>query len=77
MTTPNDLLEREPCRRNSGTLRAYFLSREAAEAFAADPANWPVYKGDIAHLCHKCGRWHLSRVEWLVPHAAGVMTSVN
>lgn len=69
--------ELEPCRRSSGSLRAHFPSKEAAEAFANDPANWPVYKGDIAHLCHKCGYWHLSRIEWLIPPAAQVMTSVN
>ncbi len=57
----------EPCRRQSGSFRAYFYTREEAEAFAADPTNWPTYQGDIAHLCTKCGFWHLSRVEWLFP----------
>jgi hypothetical protein len=56
----NELLEKEPCRRPSGNFRAYFSTRAEAEAFAADSANWPVYKGDIAHLCGKCGRWHQS-----------------
>lgn len=70
-------VRKEPCRRLSGNFRAYFSTKEEAEAFAADPANWPVYKGDIAHLCGKCGRWHLSRVEWLVPESARRMTSVN
>ena len=51
----------EPCRRKSGSFRAYFETREDAERFAADPANWPVYKNDIAHLCLKCGRYHLSQ----------------
>jgi hypothetical protein len=77
MTTPNELLEREPCPRRNGTFRSRFLSREAAETFAADPANWPTYKGDFAHLCGVCGKWHLSRIEWLIPPAARVMTSVN
>ena len=71
-----ELLEREPCRRASGKFRAHFPSMEAAEAFAADPKNTD-YHGDIAHLCHKCGRFHLSRPEWLVPESARVMTSVN
>jgi hypothetical protein len=53
-----------PCRRKSGKLRAFFRSREDAEAFAEDPANIP-YHGDVAHLCDKCGYWHLSRFEWL------------
>jgi hypothetical protein len=57
----------EPCRRESGSFRAYFHSRAVAEAFAADPQNHPVYLGDIAHLCEKCGYWHLSRFEWLFP----------
>src|SRR5690348_8329553 len=39
----------EPCRRLSGSVRAYFNTKEEAEEFAADPANWPAYKGDIAH----------------------------
>jgi hypothetical protein len=57
---------KEPCRRKSGNFRAYFRTRENAEAYAADPANWPTYQGDVAHLCH-CGFWHLSKLEWLEP----------
>jgi hypothetical protein len=53
------------CRRFNGSRRAWFLSQEDAEAFALDPAN-SAYKGDIAHLCDKCGYWHLSRLEWLL-----------
>jgi hypothetical protein len=67
----------EPCRRTSGSFRAYFNTKEEAEAFAADPSNWPVYRGDIAHLCHKCWRYHLSRPEWLVPQHQRVMTVVQ
>jgi hypothetical protein len=55
----------EPCRRQSGSFRAYFRTREEAEAFAADPANWQTYKNDIAHRCSKCNFWHLSKFEWL------------
>jgi hypothetical protein len=66
----------EPCRRPSGSYRAYFATKEEAEAFAADPGN-AGYQGDIAHYCEKCGRWHLSRVERLVPEFARRMTSVN
>jgi hypothetical protein len=72
----NELLEKEPCRRPSGGLRAFFSTKEDAEAFAADPANIE-YHGDIAHHCPKCLRWHLSHVEWLVPEFARRMTSVN
>jgi len=72
----NELLEREPCRRASGSFRAHFASKEGAEAFAADPKNTDYY-GDIAHFCHKCGRYHLSRPEWLVPQFARHMRSVN
>jgi hypothetical protein len=57
----------EPCHRKSGSFRAYFATREDAEKFAADPANHPGYLGDVAHLCAKCGFWHLSRPEWLAP----------
>jgi hypothetical protein len=56
----------EPCRRASGTFRAHFNTKENAEAFAADPANHPAYLEDVAHLCGKCGYWHLSKIEWLV-----------
>jgi hypothetical protein len=56
----------EPSRRITGQFRAHFESREAAEAFASHPAN-TAYHRDIAHLCLKCGAWHLSRPEWLVP----------
>jgi hypothetical protein len=54
------------CLRRSGTERAWFWTREEAERFAASPAN-PAYRGDIAHLCGKCGFYHLSRPEWLEP----------
>ncbi len=57
----------EPCRRQSGSFRAYFYAREEAEVFAADPANWPTYQGDVAHECRMCGFWHLSKVSWLFP----------
>jgi hypothetical protein len=57
----------EPCRRPSGSFRAYFSTREEAEAFAQDPANHPAYLGDIAPECPICGFWHLSRFEWLFP----------
>lgn len=72
----NELLEKEPCRRPSGSFRAFFSTKEEAEAFSADHENTD-YHGDIAHRCGKCGRWHLSRVEWLVPEAARVMRGVN
>jgi hypothetical protein len=54
------------CLRRNGTERAWFLTREEAEHFAASPAN-PAYHGDIAHHCPKCGFYHLSRPEWLEP----------
>jgi hypothetical protein len=66
----------EPCRRASGSFRAHFSSKAEAEAFANDPKN-ADYRGDIAHLCPKCFRWHLSRPEWLVPEHQRVMTTVN
>jgi len=76
MTTLNELLKRGPCRRNNGTFRAHFPSKETAEAFANDPANTD-YDGDVAHLCPRCFRWHLSRPEWLVSEHRRVMTAVN
>jgi hypothetical protein len=71
-----EFLGREPCKRRSGSYRAYFATKEEAEAFAANPAN-TNYHGDIAHRCGKCGRWHLSRIESLVPESARRMTGVN
>ncbi len=56
----------DPCRRTNGSLRAWFLTRDEAERFGADPVNHPTYFGDVAHLCGKCGYWHLSKIEWLV-----------
>jgi hypothetical protein len=55
-----------PCLRSTGQPRAYFKSREAAEAFARAPEN-PDYWGDVAHECFRCGFFHLSRPEWLTP----------
>jgi hypothetical protein len=54
------------CLRRNGTKRAWFLSREEAEHFAANPANH-IYHGDIAHQCANCRFYHLSRPEWLAP----------
>ena len=55
------------CLRSNGTERKWFRTREAAEKFAADPKNHPVYLGDVAHVSGKCGFWHLSRPERLFP----------
>jgi len=55
------------CKRKSGTERAWFSTREDAVRFAEHPANHPVYLGDVAHLCDKCGYWHLSNPSWLQP----------
>lgn len=60
---------RHCARANGSRLRAWFTSKAEAEAFAADPANHPVYLGDVAHLCPVCEFWHLSRPEWLKPPA--------
>jgi len=57
---------RTHCKRSSGAERAWFNTREAAEAFAADPAN-PAYHGDLARLCWKCDYYHLSQLSWLEP----------
>jgi hypothetical protein len=64
----------KPCLRNSGSPRASFPSRETAEAFAEKHED---YYGDLPRFCGKCLRWHLSRVERLVPEFARRMTSVN
>jgi hypothetical protein len=54
------------CLRRNGTERAWFFTREQTEQYAASPSN-PVYHGDIAHHCPKCGFYHLSGPEWLEP----------
>jgi hypothetical protein len=56
----------EHCKRSTGTERAWFRTRQEAEAFAADPVN-PAYHGDIAALCAKCDLYHLRKPEWLEP----------
>ena len=57
----------EHCKRSTGTERAWFRTREDAETFAADPANWSTYRGDIPALCARCNLYHLNRPEWLEP----------
>ena len=54
------------CKRSNGTERAWFVTREQAEAFANDPVN-TVYHGDLEHLCARCDLYHLSMPEWLEP----------
>jgi hypothetical protein len=53
------------CRRSNGTLRAWFATKDEAEAFAADPVN-VHYHGDIPVLCMTpgCDGWHLSQPHW-------------
>ena len=55
------------CKRPSGGERAWFATREQAEAFAKDPVNWPAYRGDVPTLCALCDLYHLNRPEWLEP----------
>ena len=55
------------CKRSDGSDRMWFRTREEAELFAADEANWPIYRGDIPALCAKCDLYHLNRLEWLQP----------
>jgi hypothetical protein len=73
-------MKNEQCKRRNGTYRAHFRTQAQAEAFARDPANHPVYLGDIAHACAKCGFFHLSKPEWLVPrwlHLTAETATVN
>jgi hypothetical protein len=54
----------EPCKRASGTPRAFFETQEQAVAFAADPAN-TAYHHDVVVFCGRCGKYHLSHPSWL------------
>jgi hypothetical protein len=54
------------CLRSNGTPRAYFSTRQEAEAFAGNESN-SAYDGDVAHLCVKCDLYHLSKPSWLEP----------
>ena len=59
----DDALQEKPkqrCKRQNGTERRWFRTREEAEAFEKDPEN-VNYHGDVPELCGKCGFWHLSR----------------
>ena len=60
------MIATEPCKRSTGNYRAFFETKEAAEAFAKSPEN-KAYHGNIAHRCLRCGAFHLSEPEWLVP----------
>jgi hypothetical protein len=59
------------CRRQNGTLRAWFATRADAVAFEANPLN-SAYHGDLPVLCLKpgCGGWHLSHPHWPDAQAA-------
>jgi hypothetical protein len=57
-------LNNKSCKRSTGSPRAAFWNQKSAEKFASDPANIH-YHGDVAHLCARCGLWHLSKLEWL------------
>ena len=52
------------CKRTDGSDRAWFHTREEADAFANDPAN-VAYHGDVTTFCKACGFFHLSRPDWL------------
>jgi hypothetical protein len=54
----------EPCKRASGTPRAFFDTQREAIAFAADPAN-AAYHDDVVVFCGRCGKFHLSHSLWL------------
>lgn len=62
------------CRRPSGSLRAWFTTREQAIAFAADPKNW-AYQGDVPVRCVRCLSWHLSQPWW--PDAIAARATLN
>jgi hypothetical protein len=64
----------KPCLRKCGSRRAHFPRKESAEAFAEKHED---YYGDLPRFCGKCLRWHLIRIEWLVPNSDRWMTSVN
>jgi hypothetical protein len=51
---------RVACKRENGTTRGYWFTKEDAERYAADPRN-VSYHGDIAiGPCSQCGAWHLT-----------------
>ena len=54
------------CLRSTGTPRAWFKSIPEAEAFIADPRNWPIYKPDVARWCLTCGFVHAINPAWFV-----------
>jgi hypothetical protein len=54
-----------PCRRSTGTFRAYFDSQAEAVAYAADPRNVD-YHEDVPVFCGRCGKFHLSHPTWLL-----------
>lgn len=57
--------EQMHCKRPDGTDRAWFNSREEAEAFAQDPVN-TAYQSDVIVFCGRCGFYHCSNPNWNV-----------
>lgn len=57
----DDALQEKPkhCKRQNGTERRWFRTREEAETVEKDPVNVD-YHGDVAELCEKCRFWHPS-----------------
>jgi hypothetical protein len=47
----------------------YFVDQSPsleAEAFVADPHNWPTYEPDVARWCLTCGFVHAVNPAWLI-----------
>jgi hypothetical protein len=66
----------EHCKRSTGTERKWFFTLEEAEAFRNDLVN-TAYHGDLAHLCPRCGFFHLSKLEWLESSATEMIHELN
>jgi hypothetical protein len=73
----NKLFEKEPCRRASGSFRAFFSIKEEAEAFARPPPGTPITTATSHTVAGSADAGTFSRVEWLVPESARHMTGVN
>ena len=54
------------CLRSTRTPRAWFKSIAEAEAFIANPRNWPTYQPDVARWCLTCGFVHAVNPAWFI-----------
>lgn len=59
---PDGEITLEPCKRSSGTARAFFTTQDEALNHTKDHSE---YREDIVVFCTRCGYYHCSHPTWL------------